>query len=182
MRLSETQNLTKLSTGLHPSIALKFLVDSFASDNIVAMESFIPSNSWDFFDATLSNRVPEFDLNDKAQYIMDQTLRKKMVEGAMRPFGTGVGHIASTRLDGSGLTKDETKSPFQIFFKSPLKGKMAQTAFSENGPMWYESIVDTADVGDLVYEVFAQSDKDEPEQKIGELRLLTKMQTSKWAD
>jgi hypothetical protein len=48
--------------------------------------------------------------------------------------------------------------------------------------MWYESIVDIADVGDLVYEVFAQSDKDEPEQKIGELRLLTKMQTSKWAD
>jgi len=64
MRLSETQNLTELSTGLHPSIALKFLVDNFPSDNIVAMESFLPSNSWDFFYATLSNRVPEFDLAD----------------------------------------------------------------------------------------------------------------------
>jgi len=64
MRLSETQNLTELSTGLQPSIALKFLVDNFPSDNIVAMESFLPSNSWDFFEATLSNRVPEFDLTD----------------------------------------------------------------------------------------------------------------------
>jgi len=124
MRLSETQNLTELSTGLHPSIALKFLVDNFPSDNIVAMESFLPSNSWDFFDATLSNRVPEFDLTNQAEYIMDMTLRKKMVEGAMRPFGTAVGHVARTNLDGSVLKTTETNSPFQIFFKSPLKGKM----------------------------------------------------------
>jgi len=49
--------------------------------------------------------------------------------------------------------------------------------------MWYESIVDTAGVGDIVYEVFAQDDKEKPDQtKIGELRLLTPMQTSKWAD
>jgi len=88
------------------------------------MESFIPSNSWDFFDATLSNRVPEFDLTNQAEYIMDMTLRKKMVEGAMRPFGTAVGHVARTNLDGSVLKTTETNSPFQIFFKSPLKGKM----------------------------------------------------------
>ena len=47
-----------------------------------------------------------------------------MVEGAMRPFGTAVGHVARTNLDGSVLKTTETNSPFQIFFKSPLKGKM----------------------------------------------------------
>jgi len=49
--------------------------------------------------------------------------------------------------------------------------------------MWYESIVDTAGVGDIVYEVFAQEDPDSSAQiKIGEVKLLTKMTTSEWAD
>lgn len=101
----------------------------------------------------------------------------------MRPFGTGVGHVAQTRLDGTLLEKDDVKSPFQIFFKSPLKGKMSQEAFTEDGPKWYHSIVDTARVGDLVYEVFAQVDPAATDQiKIGEVKLLTPMTTSKWAD
>jgi len=71
MRLSETQNLTEHSTGLHPSIALKFFIDSAPSENIVAMESFMPSNSWDFFDASLTNRVPMFNTEDITEYIKE---------------------------------------------------------------------------------------------------------------
>jgi len=73
MRLSETQNISEHSTGLNPSIALKFFVDGAPSENIVAMESFVPSNSWDFFAANLSNRVPKFNTKDTTEYIMDQT-------------------------------------------------------------------------------------------------------------
>ena len=37
LRLSQTSNLTEDANGLHPSIALKFLVDGEQSTNVVAM-------------------------------------------------------------------------------------------------------------------------------------------------
>jgi len=40
------------------------MVDGNPSRNIVAMQSFLPTESWDFFGAELTNRVAEFDLND----------------------------------------------------------------------------------------------------------------------
>jgi len=93
MRLSETANLFDDSVGLTPSIALKFLVKDQESKNIVAMESFMPSTSWNFLDPVLSNRVKPFDTSSTTGYIMDETLRKKMVEGSSRPFGVGIAHI-----------------------------------------------------------------------------------------
>jgi hypothetical protein len=43
LRLSETQMLTDASTGLQPSLALKFLVDSFRSSNLFAMTGVKPT-------------------------------------------------------------------------------------------------------------------------------------------
>jgi hypothetical protein len=40
--------LTEESTGLHPSLALKFLVDGKRSDNLFAMTGLKPTDSWDF--------------------------------------------------------------------------------------------------------------------------------------
>jgi len=48
IRLSETQMLTDESSGLQPSLALKFLVDGRRSDNLFAMSGMKPTDSWDF--------------------------------------------------------------------------------------------------------------------------------------
>jgi len=125
-------------------------MDGEQSVNIVAMESFLPSESFDFFNAALSNRVEQFDTTNQVEYIMDETLRKKMTEGSIRPFATGLSEVARKKCDGSVLANDDVVSPFQIFFKSPLKGLM-----EGNDIEWYSQVVDLADEGDVVYEVFA---------------------------
>lgn len=60
MRLSETGFLTEESEGLFPSLAIKLLHDGTRSTNIVAMSSFHPSTSWNFFAEPLANRVDPF--------------------------------------------------------------------------------------------------------------------------
>ena len=44
-----------------PSMALKFTIDGSDSENIFAMPSFEPSDSWDFFKEPFRNRVKPFD-------------------------------------------------------------------------------------------------------------------------
>jgi len=56
MRLSQTTNLTELSPGLFPSMALKFLRDNDESRNLFAMPNFVGTDSWDFFRHPLKNR------------------------------------------------------------------------------------------------------------------------------
>ena len=57
MRLSETQNITKYTPGLLPSVAFKFLRDGEKSSDIVAMPSFEPTRSWNFFEPAMNTRV-----------------------------------------------------------------------------------------------------------------------------
>ena len=61
LRLSETNNLTKISEGLLPSLALKFLRDGAISENLFAMPNFTGTNSWNFFENPMSNRVEPYD-------------------------------------------------------------------------------------------------------------------------
>lgn len=61
LRFSQTSNLTEISEGLLPSLALKFLVDKIESHNLFAMPNFTGSESWDFFSLPMSNRVAPFD-------------------------------------------------------------------------------------------------------------------------
>lgn len=112
MRLSEAMNLHEASPGLTPSIALKFLIDGRRSVNLMAMESFISSNSWNFLEASLSNRLPIFDTTTEQGYIMDQTLRKKLTEGSQRPFALGISHIARFLSDGTELSDATANAPY----------------------------------------------------------------------
>lgn len=82
VRISEASNLFEGSTGLTPSVAVKFLVDGEESYNLFAMESFMPSDTWNFLEPQLTSRLEAFDTSTDTGYIMDQTLRKKMVEGS----------------------------------------------------------------------------------------------------
>jgi len=69
----------------------------------------------------LTTRVKPFDPTaNNMEYIMDETLRKKMVEGNPRPFGLAVGHIAKMRNDGSTLDDADVVTPYQLhFFPNP---------------------------------------------------------------
>ena len=55
MRLSETQNIAY--QGLLPSVAFKFLRDGLKSKDIVAMPSFEPTSSWNFWENAMKTRV-----------------------------------------------------------------------------------------------------------------------------
>ena len=61
IRLSETEMLTELSPGLHPSLALKFLVDGERSSNLFASTGMHPTDSWNFMGTTMKNRLEGFD-------------------------------------------------------------------------------------------------------------------------
>jgi len=60
IRLSQTTNLTADCKGLFPSLALKFLRDGDESENLFAMPNFTGTESWDFFEHTMRNRVEPF--------------------------------------------------------------------------------------------------------------------------
>jgi len=49
LRFSEGNFLLSETTGLTPTLALKFLRDGIPSSNILANTSFEPSSSWNFF-------------------------------------------------------------------------------------------------------------------------------------
>ena len=65
LRFSETSNLSEQSAGLTPSIAVKFLVDNYRSNNIFAMHSFSANEgSFNFFENSMANRVAPWDKDD----------------------------------------------------------------------------------------------------------------------
>jgi len=189
MRLSEATNLTDISEGLTPSIALKFLVDGKSSLNMFAMQSFVNSESWNFLEPTLSNRLPRFDLNDDAQSIMDQTIRKKMVEASRNPFGLAIGHVASVEHNGTILAKEVVKVPYEIRFVSPLRNSLGFSSdkpFDSQGKQvnWFDQLK-TIVAGQTIYEVMALTAPEAlggTQIKIGELILKTPLYTSQWGD
>ena len=92
MRLSETTNLNATSTGLLPSLALKFLIDGKESANLVAMPSFEPSSSWNFFEAPMATRVAP--VTPESNQCLYDTVVAKLVTATQDPFACAVGHIA----------------------------------------------------------------------------------------
>lgn len=107
LRFSETANLNPASTGLIPSMAVKFLVDNYRSKNILAMPSFNNSGSWNFFKKPMSNRVdpwtrgPDIADHEGEEFTCEvNTMLKKMVESAQRPFATALGHVAMCYNNG----------------------------------------------------------------------------------
>uniref|UniRef100_A0A7S3I4L1 Uncharacterized protein n=3 Tax=Choreotrichia TaxID=141411 RepID=A0A7S3I4L1_9SPIT len=199
LRISEMANLFDGSTGLTPSVGLKFLIDGQESYNIMAMEGFLPTESWNFLDAQLTNRLKPFDTTTETGFIMDQTFRKKLVEASQRPFGLGIGHIGKMRNDGSTLDREDVKVPYQLYFRAPeeFRGDLTdEQKFDEDGNQihWVDHVRDTLSEGDVIYEVYAQVEPffpgteddelvlDDKLVMIAEVKLLTDLQTSRWGD
>ena len=197
MRLSEQSNLFEGSNGLTPSIGLKFLRDDVKSENIMAMQSMVPSGDWNFFNPDLTNRLRPFDTTDRTEYIMDQTVRKKLVEAQHRPFSIGISNIAVAQNDGTDLEDVDVHAPFQIHFRAPqsLKGELSdESLFNEDGTRrhWTDYVKGlNMGAGDTVYEVYAQvepilegddSTLEDKLVKIANIKLKTPLVTSTWGD
>ena len=75
LRLSEANFLLPESTGLTPSLAMKFLRDGMESANQLAIVSFEETDSWNFFENDFRTRVDFF--TDKCAV---QTIQRKMIE------------------------------------------------------------------------------------------------------
>lgn len=199
LRISEMANLFEDSTGLTPSVAIKFLIDDQESYNLFAMEGFMPTESWNFLDAQLTNRLKPFDTETDAGYIMDQTFRKKITEASMRPFGVAISHIGKMRNDGSTLDNADVKVPYQLYFRAPeeFRGELTdEQKFDADGNQihWVDHVKDTLTEGDVIYEVYAQYEPffpgteddelvlDDKLVMIAEIKLQTDLVTSEWAD
>ena len=134
--------LNEESVGLQPSLALKFLVDGYRSDNLLAAVSVKPVDGlWDFFGETMKNRLEPFDqTEDGPDWIEVQTVQKKLLEGSPRPFATGVTHPARKLADGTMIKRKEVVAPWQLEFKAVDAVKGLQD--DQNKLEWYKPLKD----------------------------------------
>ena len=123
LRFSQTGMVTEKTSGLHPSLALKFLRDGQPSSNIVAMPNFTGTDSWNFLENPMMNRVAPFDPVE--HQCEENTIRKKLTEASMWPYVCSVSQIAdwAPSLDAQGQTVDSAaiSFPFHLIFDSPKK-------------------------------------------------------------
>ena len=96
LRFSETTNLVDSSTGLLPSLALKWLVDGRRSSNVFGMPSFNASSSWNFFNEPMRNRVEPF-----TEDLKKETIEKKLVEASNKPYAVGFSWVGYQTSDGA---------------------------------------------------------------------------------
>ena len=86
MRVSEAQVITSESTGLTPAAAFKFLVDGQVSQNLLVQNSFLASDSWNFFKKPLANRTKPLDpVENEIEF---KTVHRKLLEANGVPYGT----------------------------------------------------------------------------------------------
>lgn len=183
MRLSQTTNLTDLSLGLFPSMALKFLRDGDEAENLFAMPNFTGTDSWDFFRHPLKNRHLPFD--EETHPIEVATLQKKLIEGSRRPFATAIGHIAAKNNDGSLLEQDAVKVPYELMYSSPQHFDHEMELNEDGSQVMFYDQLKRLEVGDTVYEVHALTGpacKGGDFIKIADIKLKTKPVTSKFGD
>ena len=115
--------------------------------------------------------------------IVQDTLFKKLVEGSTEPFALGVSNIADTGNSGAKVPFEETVSPYELRFKSPLSGRFSKTRSNNE---WYDDIKSKVYMGENLFEVYAYTvasrDGPETEVKIADVRLQTPLYTSRWSD
>lgn len=177
MRVSEAQNLTELSKGLTPSAAFKFFVDGMQSQNLLVQNSFSESDSWNFFEKPLANRVTPFNETDNP--IEFKTVHLKLTESKNLPYGLAIGHIGDKYLNGDMIeNREDVKIPYELRFHSPNKEEFA---FADNSENWYDRLRDNLDFGDTIYEVYALTAPEHlggAEVKIADVKLQTDLLAS----
>ena len=127
MRLSETQNITYHTKGLLPSVAFKFLRDGEKSKDIVAMPSFEPTESWNFWENAMNTRVAP--ITEESNKCLFDTVIASLQKAANTPFACGIGHVADSNTDGTSVAKADVVTPFELSFVpvSTIKNQIPST-------------------------------------------------------
>ena len=186
MRLSEAQAITSESTGLTPAAAFKFLIDGTRSQNILVQNSFMQSDSWNFFKKPLANRVTPFDpVENEIEF---KTVHRKLLEVNRVPYATQIGHISVLNVNGEpieGVEDLENISfPYELRFQLPAS-EMEKFEFLNNDQPWYDRLRTRLAKGDIIYEVYGLT---APEPlggtwvRIANVKLLTDLLASENGD
>ena len=176
LRLSETENLGSWSTGLTPSLALKFLIDGIWSSNIHASPSYTPSTSWNFFEKPMSTRVEA--VTDAAWLA---TKGAKMVEGTAHPFSNAISIVAIRGNDGKKIESKQVTSPYELRF-DPAKDFGISAEKPEEGTNWYDKVKAAAKTGDTLFKVMAKARPDADWVQIANVKLLSDLVNSEFGD
>ena len=148
---------------------------------MLVQNSFSESDSWNFFEQPLSNRVEPF--NEIDNPIEFKTVHLKLTESKELPYGLAIGHIGDRYLNGDLIeNKADVKVPFELRFKSPNKEEFD---FADNSENWYDRLRDNLDAGDTIYEVYALTAPEAlggTEVKIADVKLETDLLASQKSD
>jgi len=183
LRLSQTDNLTSESNGLHPAVAIKFLRDGTFAENIVATPNLTGSSSWNFFNEPMKTRLEPVD--EEIHPIIAQTKQKKMVEASSRPFATAVGTIGATFPDGTELPQNNVNIPYELQFSSPYSFSNNKEYDSDGNQVMFYNQLKTITEGQTILEVYAMTappDADGELVKIADIVLLSDLYTSRFGD
>ena len=182
LRFSETTSLTDTSTGLLPSVAIKFLIDGGASQNLVAMPSFHSSSSWNFFKAPMNTRVPPLDeTDDKCLF---DTIITHFVATSTTPYATAVGHIAANNTDGSVVETADVMLPWELSFRAPQVIIDKTPDVKSTTENWYDQVKKVASNGETILNVWAKTDPEDDDswKHIANLDLASDLVTSLFGD
>jgi hypothetical protein len=182
LRLSQTSILHENSSGLFPSMAIKFLLDGQASKNIFAMPNFVGTDSWDFFLNPLSNRVAPFTQEESPIDI--DTILKKLVEASEWPYVCAIGHVAEVYDDGTEAT--DANIPYEIKFTSSIHFDEEKELDETTGEqvMYYDQLK-RIEQGSTILEAWgltAPESLDGEWIKIADINLITPLYTSVFGD
>lgn len=159
-----------------PGFALKCLRSGVPSANIIVMYSVLGQESWNFFKNDFSNHIPEVKEKDIPEFAL-KLLAKKF--STATPFIATLGTKDFARFDENGNEEKDIRLPFSLVFKpnEKLRNALPDT-FKEN----FLETLRKVEPNQVLYDIYANDAPNSPLEKIGELKLLTKMVTSKFGD
>jgi len=93
------------------------MIDGKESQNLLLQNSFMASDSWNFFKEPLANRVAAFDPEEHE--IQFNTVHRKLLEANAMPYGTAISHIADKHVNGDTIDRENVKIPYELRFRLP---------------------------------------------------------------
>ena len=152
--------MTDATSGLTPSLAIKFSRDGMRSVNHLANVSFETMEGWNFFGHNYRSRV-DFHENECAAL----TIERIFLDDNPRPHSLGLSEFSKYKQDGS-YVGDDYDFPFELWFE-PEQGVVDHIADILNDPdsavnsqPWYDQLKTIPD-GTSLFKVWAKSHPDD---------------------
>ena len=151
--------------------------------------SFFESDSWNFFEKPLANRVAPID--PETHPIEFQTLHKKLLESNARPYGLAISHLSDKHLNGETIDDAAAVNfPYELRFRSPIKEEFDFDIDEDENEdnerwFWWARLRNQLKAGDTVYEVYGLTAPEAlggVEVKIADVKMQTDLYTSELGD